>query len=185
MSTRNRIFTTSQLAQKLGVGPSMARRYGLAFEETTGQSLPQAPGKGRLYPEDVTKVLLEARERLLSHPEDTVEGALRVVLDLEEPTSERIPRASQNVEPRLTTQHLEEALTPILEELKALRRDNQEFREEIQSLKALPRPQEEELDDPNPRLTLLERRNAYLEGELKRRDAESALRKSWWPWGRK
>jgi small-conductance mechanosensitive channel len=183
-----RVFTTSQLAQKLGIGPSMARRYGLAFEAVSGQPLPQAPGKGRMYPDHVASVLEEARERLLSHPEETVESALRVVLNLEEPEPQKEPQTNQSIEIRLTTQQLrqelEQALKPVLAEIQALKEENYETRREIQALRALPAPQE--LSELQREHENLFKRHQLLQQALEKKEQElkSLKARAWWQFWR-
>jgi hypothetical protein len=63
-------------------------------------------------------------------------------------------------------------LKAIREELAALREDNAVLRSKVE---ALPAPQVD-----NDLLADLERRNRYLEGELRRRDEKPQARRPWW-----
>ena len=186
------VFTTSQLSDRLGLGTSMARRYGLAYEEVTGQPIPQAPGRGRLYSEDAVSTLEKARDYLLTHPGETVEGALRAVLGLEVEPQEVESEPTEQAAPRLTVEafrrELEQALKPVLAELQTLREENEELREAVQGLRALPGPSEASegaVSDPETLAELEEQRrlNAYLKGEIVRRDLEAErVNKPWWKW---
>ena len=40
----SQVFTTTDLAARLGVSANMARRYGITWEKVTGETLPQVPG---------------------------------------------------------------------------------------------------------------------------------------------
>jgi uncharacterized coiled-coil DUF342 family protein len=74
---------------------------------------------------------------------------------------------------------VEEKLEALAEMVSQLHEDNVALRQELSEMKrALPAPQED--------AEALKRRNAYLEGELKRRDEQPAPRQPWWKvWGRK
>lgn len=110
-----RIYRTSEVASRLGISTSLLRRYGLAWERVQGESLPQLPGLGRLYPEDVVENLLEAHAWSELRPEASVEEALRAVLGV---------GAAQGANAELAEavqESVQRALSPLLVELHVLK----------------------------------------------------------------
>ena len=139
--------TTGHLASELGVGTSMARRYGLALEDFTWQALTQVPGRGRMYSQQDIRVLREARQALVEQPNLSIEEALKAVLGIEEPESaeptvEKASRPPERSGAALADlqQALGDALTPVMAALHELREENRQLKVEIEGLKALPAP---------------------------------------------
>lgn len=190
MASRS-LYTTGYLASELGIGTSMARRYGLALEAVTGQALRQVPGKGRMYAEGDIRLLREARQALMEDPNSSIEDALRSILGIEKPedaesTVEKASRAPGPSVGLVDLQHaLSEALTPVATALQELREENRQLRQEIEGLKALPAPANGEVAqleaerDEAVRLKQLMVRTL----EEKNREIERLSRKRWWwPW---
>jgi DNA-binding transcriptional MerR regulator len=126
-----RIYSSSEVAGRLGVSTSLLRRYGLAWERVQGESLPQLPGLGRLYPEDVLETLLEAHAWTELRPEAGVEEALRAVLGVSTAGGRDAELA------HAVQESVSRALSPLLAELHGLR-------SELRALQArLGAPQEE------------------------------------------
>jgi DNA-binding transcriptional MerR regulator len=183
MASRS-LYTTGHLATELGIGTSMARRYGLALEAVTGEALRQVPGKGRMYSERDIQLLREARQALMEQPNSSIEDVLRSILGIEEPedaepTVEKASRPAGGSGVALVDlqQALTQALTPVAAALQELREENRQLRQEIEGMKALPAPapeatQQEKLVELY-RATLVEK-NLEIERLQKRR--------RWWPW---
>ena len=142
------LYTTGHLASELGVGTSMARRYGLALEAVTGQALTQVPGRGRMYSQQDIRVLQEARQTLVEQPNLSIEEALKAVLGIEEPEKSAEPTVEKASRPLERSgaaladlqQALGDALTPVMAALHELREENRQLKVEIEGLKALPAP---------------------------------------------
>lgn len=72
-------LTAGEVATRLGIKAGRVRRYALALAAVTGISISVDPVRGRLYPAEVVELLEAARAYLLTHPGESVEGALRAV----------------------------------------------------------------------------------------------------------
>ena len=188
------LYTTGHLASELGLGTSMARRYGLALEAVTGQALTQVPGRGRMYSQQDIRVLREARQALVEQPNLSIEEALKAVLGIqeepEEDTQATVEKASRppgrsGVALVDLQQALGDALTPVMAALQELREENRQLKVEIEGLKALPAPangdvaQLETERDEAMRLKQLMMKTL----EEKNREIERLQqRRWWWPW---
>lgn len=187
ISTRP-MLTTSALASVLGVGTSMARRYGLALEAITGQPLRQIPGKGRMYLEEEVQLLQEARQLVLQDPSLSIEDALKSVMGVEGvPSSELlVERAERPSGPSLEAIQglLSQALGPVAVALQQLQEQNQLLREELEGLKALPAPlldQDELQREREQTRKLVELYRVTLE-EKKQEIELLEKRRKWWLW---
>lgn len=78
-------LTAGEVAERLGIGTGMVRRYALALEQVLGIHIEIDPVRGRLYPEQVVQLLEEARAYVVQHPGGSVEEALRHVTGQVEP----------------------------------------------------------------------------------------------------
>jgi DNA-binding transcriptional MerR regulator len=185
-----RVYTTGELAERLGVSTNMARRYGLAWEKLSDEEIPQQPGRGRMYSQSTLEALEGARAWLIKHPAESIESALRVTLGLEldslgEP--KHVPgQVSKDDIREVVREGIAEALAPIMAQLEAVRAENDTLKA---SLQALPAPQEAIQAEHVARLEQLyaeaDKRAHYAMDELKRRDeAVARKRRPWWPWRR-
>jgi hypothetical protein len=179
------IYTPAQLSERLGITPSMVRRYGLAYETVMGEALPRdKKSHARLYDDQARSILEQARGVVRENPNLSAEDAIRACLGIvTAPVPPTMPAvAVGEVLELLRAQG--RVLERVEARMEALEAENRFMREQ---LAALPEPRGEALAEPadHDLVADLKRRNAYLEGELKRRDAEAAPRRSWWPWGRK
>ena len=188
MASRS-LYTTGHLASELGIGTSMARRYGLALEAVTGEALRQVPGKGRMYSERDIQLLREARQALMEQPNSSIEDVLRDILGIEkpedaEPTVERAsrPAGGSGVGLMDLQQALTQALTPVAAALQELREENHQLRQEIEGMKALPAPKDEGVEaERRQGQKLVELYRATLE-EKNREIERLQKRRRWWPW---
>lgn len=136
-------LTTGQVAERLGIKPGMVRRYAVALEAVTGVSLPSDGPRGRLYPRGAVGLLESARGYLLSHPGESVEGALRAVTGQSDGGVTLPARVPGSVGPLELQEAFQGALAPIMAELELQRRENgalrqssQEVLQELQGLRA-------------------------------------------------
>ena len=184
----------------------MVRRYGIAYEAVTGEGLAPEPNAGRLYPERVVTVLEQARDLVKDTPGLAVEDAIRSILGMATtPTAPARARDASGV----TSEHLELIVT----ELRGLRDEMRELRQENQSLHALVENQGEQLkaltapsdtpsgdkaeyvaemeqihtnkdlEEERKRVKELNRRIEYLQRELERRSTGSEQASR--PWWRR
>jgi polyhydroxyalkanoate synthesis regulator phasin len=184
-----RVYTTGELAEHLGVSANMARRYGLAWERITSEEIPQQPGRGRMYPRATLEALEGARAWLIKHPSGSVETALRITLGLEQDPLEEpkhIPGQLSRDEIREAVREaIAEGLAAIMTQLEAVRAENEGLKRQLE---ALPSPSEgSEVNELAKRIEELERRNQALRNELERRDREAEEKgRPWWRlWQRK
>jgi hypothetical protein len=106
-----RIYSSGEVARRLGISSNLLRRYGLAWERLQGEVLPHLPGLGRFYPEDVVESLEDAKAWLEIRPEATVEDALLSVLGLQ-PAQAELSQLQESVSG---------AIAPLVEEVRGLR----------------------------------------------------------------
>ncbi len=154
-------------AKRLGVSPSGLRRLAGIYADTYGD-LPRDEVDNRLWPVEAVERLEVARSLVAQGRAKTIKEAFQHLdagVELETPLAPvGAPQGALGV--------LMGELKAIREELAALREDNAVLRSKVE---ALPAPQVD-----NDLLADLERRNRYLEGELKRRDEQPAPRRPWW-----
>ncbi len=127
-------LTTGQVAERLGIKPGMVRRYAQALEAVTGVSLPSDGPRGRLYPRGAVGLLEAARGYLLSHPGESVEGALRAVTGQSDGGVTLPARVPGSVGPLELQEAFQGALAPILAELEQQRRENEALRQGSQEV---------------------------------------------------
>ncbi len=142
----------------LGVSDATLRRMARAYERVYGQ-LPTDGRQARLYSDEVLKSLEAARKLVDKGRVPSFEKALEMM-------------AAENA----TIDELLVVHTPTQQSLDLLR---QELRLMIrQEVTAVLEAQH------NEHIQELEKRNRYLEAELKRRD-EGPPRRGWWLWGKR
>lgn len=155
----------------------------MAYESVTGEPLARDPKtNARLASDVVLQVLEQTRAVVKENPAVSVEDAIRATLGLTTAaTAPSVPNAVVTEEMLELLQTLTSTVQRQTEVIEALQAEQAAMREQLQ---ALPQPQEAQQAEPadHDLVADLERRNAYLAGELKRRDAEPAPRQSWWPW---
>jgi hypothetical protein len=122
--TAERTYKASQLSLHLGVKSGMVRRYHLAYERVTGETLPRDPNNnGRLVNDQQLQVLTRARELVKANPMLSVEDAIKSVLGLATvPTAPVSPQS--------------EVLEAIARELRALRERDKHREKLLQALEA-------------------------------------------------
>ncbi len=152
----------------------------MAYESVTGEPLARDPKtNARLASDVVLQVLEQTRAVVKENPAVSVEDAIRATLGLTTAaTAPSVPTAVVTEEMLELLRTLTSTVQRQTEVIEALQAEQAVMREQ---LLALPQPQQAEPAD-HDLVADLERRNAYLAGELKRRDAEPAPRQSWWPW---
>jgi hypothetical protein len=164
------LYTPAQVADRLGLTAGMVRRYGLAYEAVTGEGLPRdKKNRARLYDEQALGILEQARGIVKENPNLSAEDAVRACLGI-------MTTPTAPVMPSVAMSEVLGLLRAQGEGLRALRAEVQGLKEQL-ALPSSPRSDGEFLGD-------LERRNAYLEGELRRRDEQPQARRTWWKmWG--
>lgn len=191
LTEAERVYTTGELAERLGVSANMARRYGLAWEKLTGQEIAQQPGRGRMYPAATLEALEAARGWLIQHPAESVETALKITLGLE---AEHEVDHPKHVPGQLSREDIREAvreglaevLAPIMAQLEAVRAENAEMKAKLEALPPPSEGSEISTEALKAQLEALERKNQETESRLKYyrdkhkgADPGKAEKKSW------
>ncbi len=136
MDETQTVYGTKQLADSLGLGSAMVRKYAVALETVTGQEIPLKRRDGRQFSREHFDVISRTKALVDSNNGLSVDTALRMVLAAPESRADALaaPKASGN------TQELTEALSaaiakgnaPLLVELRELRRElNQREQREV------------------------------------------------------
>lgn len=121
------VYNTQQVAERLGVGAAMLRRYAQTLERITGTDVPHTRRDGRQFSGEHVGVLLRAKSLIDANQGMGVETALRMALG----TAEMAPIAVTPVVGHGNSPELADALTAavargnaeLLAEVRGLRRD--------------------------------------------------------------
>jgi hypothetical protein len=134
------VYSTRQLADSLGLGAAMVRKWALALEKLTGKDIPVKRRDGRRFSREHFDIIARAKALVDSNNGLSVDTALKMVLSGPENAASALvtPRTSGN------TLELTEALTvaiakgnePLLAELQELRRELKQERRLEPSAKA-------------------------------------------------
>jgi hypothetical protein len=179
MQDAPRYITPGLAADKLSASPSGLRRLAKIYEEVHGE-LPRDGTGGRFWTDEAIERLEAAKALVESSRYRSIKAALEALQEGVEAPSEALAKD----EPQPDMMRL------LLDELRALRMSNETLHQELagmnERMRALEAPTANPGANPSdePLVSDLERRNAYLEGELKRRDEQPAPRRAWWRvWG--
>lgn len=120
-------YSTRQVADSLGLGAAMVRKYALAYEAMTGQEIPMKRRDGRQFSREHFDVISKAKALVDSNNGLSVDTALKMVLSGPENAADTLAasKTSNN------TQELMDTLTaaiakgnePLLAELRELRQE--------------------------------------------------------------
>ncbi len=159
------VLTPGQAAEEMGVSDVTLRRYARAYERVFDDLKPDKGG--RLFSGQVLDRLTAAKAMQESGQAVSLEQALLMLREgVEAPTPARVEAGvqdlSEDARGSLATLLRDELRTIIREELAEARR----------------------LEGPTAEVEELRRMNAYLKGELERRDEEKAAEvgRPWWKW---
>ena len=167
------VFPPAEAMKQLDVADSTLRNYAKAYEGVF-EPLPRGPRNERLWSAQALERLSAAKSLMDEGVAASVEAALRLQAGGDISTEEVLTRAASPSFEAAVVARLES----LTEEMRALRRENGEFREGLKALEA-PKEQADELED-------LRRRNRYLNEELERLkgEAEQQEKRPWWRrWG--
>ncbi len=173
MNEAEAVYSTQQVADRLGIGAAMMRRYLQTLERIRGQELPQTRRDGRQIGHAEVDLLVNAKALIDTHHGLSIEAALRMVLQgsVGETVAPILPSSTVGGEALIHALQAaySEANAPILAELRELRAEVIALRE---------RPQ---IDTGHESET--KRMNRYLLRELERRRQEAELggqHRPWW-----
>jgi hypothetical protein len=121
------VYSTRQIADSLGLGSAMVRKWALALEKVTGQEIRVKRRDGRQFSRWDFETISAAKGLVDTNKGLSIEAALRMVLG----GSEEGQKALAAPQPSIDTRALGEALTvaisrgnePLLAELRQLRQD--------------------------------------------------------------
>lgn len=134
------IYSAKAVRERLGISDGMLRRYAIALEAVTGDSIKQHPRDGRQYTGEQVAALERAKLRVAEKRGRDVETAIRLALGQSEEDAEgamlpeRVSGAAM-VDPRVLVAALEPVITPLLTELRALRKSNERLEVEVAGLR--------------------------------------------------
>jgi hypothetical protein len=127
------VYSTRQLADSLGLGTAMVRKWALALERISGKEIPVKRRDGRQFSREHFDIIARAKALVDSNNGLSVDTALKMVLSGPENAANALaaPRTSGN------TLELTEALTaaiargnePLLAELRELRKELKQERQ--------------------------------------------------------
>ncbi len=177
MTQPTRIYTPGEAADALGVTTQSLRRYAQYYAEVFAE-VPQHAGQ-RVFTGEIVERLAAAQVLQQGNKAPSIKAALELV---------RYGDASEVLE-RLEQPSFEEAVLDRLERLtkavEGLQEHNRVLQEQLRALEAPAQEKEATDSDPETLAELEEQRrlNAYLKGEIVRRDLEAeAVKRPWWKW---
>lgn len=140
MADAETIYSAKAVRERLGISDGMLRRYAIALESVTGESIKQHPRDGRQYTGEQVEALERAKLRVAEKRGRDVETAIRLALGQTEADAETsmLPEPSTSsplVDPKVLAAALESVVTPLLTELQALRRSNERLEGEVVGLR--------------------------------------------------
>jgi hypothetical protein len=139
MSEAETLFSAKQVAVTLGISGGMLRRYAIAYESITGETVKQHPRDGRQYTAEQVETLQRAKSYVKANPGMGVEQALRLALGASQADAVRSPvplgQVGTGVGTEALAATLERVVSPLLDELQALRQSNERLIDELGSLK--------------------------------------------------
>ena len=132
MSQPETIYSAKQVAIELKISSGMLRRYALAYEAITGQKIYQDARDGRQYTADQLATLQRAKAFVGSNPGMSVDHALRLAMGASEADVIRSPIETKGIDTEALTGALERVVSPLVDEIRALRESNERLRVSIE-----------------------------------------------------
>ena len=143
MSETEEILSAKEVADELGIGAAMLRRYAATYEKVSGKEIDLHRREGRQFTRSQVDTLLEVR-RKVQGKDMSLDAAMEVVLNGPEIALEPRPSVLRQSD---SLEAFKAALDPLLSELQSirgelssLRRENKELRE--REILAVPIPVE-------------------------------------------
>lgn len=140
MAEAEQVYGSREVAAMLGVGAAMLRRYAVAYERLSGNTLELDRRDGRQFGERDLEVLSQARA-LVATQGLPVDRALEMVLGAPERAAlplAAVPVPNGEALAGTLAQALSEAQRPLLEELRGLRSEVEALRGEVAMSRRLP-----------------------------------------------
>ncbi len=140
MAEAETIYSAKAVRERLGISDGMLRRYAIALESVTGESIKQHSRDGRQYTAEQVEALARAKLRVAEKRGRDVETAIRLALgqtekDADAAMSPEPVSSATLVDPRALAAALEPVITPLLTELQALRQSNERLTGEVMGLR--------------------------------------------------
>ncbi len=169
------VYSTKQVADSLGLGSAMIRKYAVALEKLTGQDIPLKRRDGRQFGPEHYAVIAHAKSLVDSNKGLNIETALRMALGTAEIGADALtPPSAYGNSPELAeaiTAAIRAANEELLAEVRGLRQDIKQLGSTAESeTTARPAPGRKEQDDDRP--GLLVRAAMTFERWLKRLRSE-------------
>jgi hypothetical protein len=120
-------YSTRQLADSLGLGAAMIRKYALAYEAMTGKEIPMKRRDGRQFSREHFEVISKAKALVDSNNGLSVDTALKMVLSGPENAADALAAPGMAGSSRELADVLSAAIAkgnePLLAELRELRQE--------------------------------------------------------------
>lgn len=127
MQDDSTVYSTKQVADRLGLGSAMIRKYAVCYEKLTGSEIPLKRRDGRQFSAEHYAVIAHAKGLVDGNQGLSVETALRMALGTAETGSDALsPQAGYGSAPELTdalTAAVSRGNEPLLAEVRQLRYD--------------------------------------------------------------
>jgi hypothetical protein len=134
------VYSTKQLADSLGLGSAMVRKYAVALETVTGQEIPLKRRDGRQFSREHFDVISRAKALVDSNNGLSVDTALKMVLSGPENAANALASPKALGSSLELTEALSAAIArgnePLLAELRELRQELRETRQVETPVKA-------------------------------------------------
>ncbi len=166
------VYSTQQVADRLGLGTAMIRKYAVTLEKLTGQDIPLKRRDGRQFSPEHYAVIAHAKALVDGNQGLSVETALKMALGTAEIGADALtPQSAYGNSPELAeaiTAAIRAGNAELLAEVRGLRQDLKQLGPSAQSeTTATPVLSRKEHDD-RERPGLIARAAIALEGWLKR-----------------
>ena len=172
MPDDNTVYSTKQVADSLGLGSAMVRKYAVALEKLTGKDIPLKRRDGRQFAHEHYTIIAQAKSLVDSNNGLSVETALRMALGTAEIGANALtpPGAYGN------SSEIAEAITAairagnaeLLAEVRGLRQDMRQLSSTAESDTTIDKTRAGEKQDDAHRHGLIVRAAFWLESLLRR-----------------
>ncbi len=128
------VYSTQQVADRLGLGSAMVRKYAIAYERLSGNEIPNKKRDGRQFSPEHYRVIAQAKALVDGNQGLSVDVALKMALAGSQMTADALaPVRASNSEALAVgaiTEAISAAVAPLLVEVQGLRAEVEALRRE-------------------------------------------------------
>lgn len=166
--TDGTVYSTAQMADRLGLGSAMVRKYAIAYERLSGDEIPNKKRDGRQFSPEHYRLIAHAKGLIDGNQGLSVDVALKMALTGSqigfEPGTGGLASNSEQLAVGAITDAMSSAIAPLLDEVRGLRSEVELLRRE----RSLPSAVEVDKHAAADRPGLLVRTAVRFESWLKR-----------------